>query len=37
MGDVLAEKFEETLKKIGAINAPVSLIENGKFKNPFGP
>lgn len=35
MGDILADKFEETLKKIGAINAPISLIENGKFKKEF--
>ena len=35
MGDILAEKFGETLKKIGAINAPVSLIVDGKFKKQF--
>ena len=35
MGDIIAEKFDETLKKIGAINAPVSLIVDGKFKKDF--
>ena len=35
MGDIIVEKFDETLKKIGAINAPVSLIVDGKFKKDF--
>lgn len=33
--DILADKFAETMQKIKAINAPKSLIENGKFKKEF--
>jgi len=35
MSDILADKFAETMQKIKAINAPKSLIENGKFKSEF--
>ena len=33
--DILADKFAEAMQKIKAINAPKSLIENGKFKKEF--
>lgn len=35
MQDVLKDKFQETLKKIHAINAPVSLVESGVLKSEF--
>lgn len=35
MSDILADKFAQTMEKIKAINAPKSLIENGKFKSEF--
>ena len=35
MSDVLKDKFEETLNKIGAINKPISLIEDGNLKTEF--
>jgi hypothetical protein len=35
MSDVLKDKFEETLKKIGVINKPISLIEDGNLKTEF--
>lgn len=33
--DVLKDEFDKTMKKIGAINAPRSLIVNGKFEKEF--
>lgn len=35
MADKLREQFDETLKKINAINKPISLIENGHLKTEF--
>jgi len=35
MADKLREQFDETLKKLNAINKPVSLIENGHLKTEF--
>ena len=35
MADAIKEQFEKTLKKIGAINAPKSLLKDGKFQSKF--
>tara|TARA_R110002096_G_scaffold135829_5_gene287918 strand:- start:283 stop:837 length:555 start_codon:yes stop_codon:yes gene_type:complete len=35
MADIIKQKFEETLEKIGVINAPRSLIKDGKFESEF--
>ncbi len=35
MADKVQEQFNKTMEKLGAINAPKSLIESGKFKTEF--
>ena len=35
MADLLEEQFKKTLQKIGAINAPKSLIKDGKYVEEF--